>query len=129
MRLAEETTDEARTRCTRGGLTRRQRTGAHMLNGNARDDRPPIGGGVDFTLMYASHDAFTRDLQRLAAAAGAGQTADPAVKAGWAMFTKQLWAPKYRRIPVGRSRQLLRSSGSDSVPAQVRGGRVWSTCR
>ena len=46
-----------------------------MLNGNARDDRPPIGGGVDFTLMYAAHDAFNRDLQRLAAAAREGHPA------------------------------------------------------
>ena len=40
-------------------------------------------------MMYAAHDAFTGDLQLLAAATGAGQTADPAVDAGWAMFKEQ----------------------------------------
>src|SRR6266852_3493723 len=45
-----------------------------MLNDNTRGDRIP----------------FTRDLKRLTAAVEAGQTADPAVRAGWAMFKKQL---------------------------------------
>jgi iron-sulfur cluster repair protein YtfE (RIC family) len=40
--------------------------------------------------MYAAHDAFHRDLRRLAAAVEAGQTADPAVRAGWATFKNQL---------------------------------------
>src|SRR5258708_3725177 len=40
--------------------------------------------------MYAAHDAFSRDLRRLAAAAQAGRTADPAVRAGWATFKNQL---------------------------------------
>jgi hypothetical protein len=46
--------------------------------------RRPLQGTVDFTLMYAVHDAFHRDLRRLTAAVEAGQTADPAVRAGWA---------------------------------------------
>jgi hypothetical protein len=45
---------------------------------------------VDFTLMYAVHDAFHRDLRYLTAAVEAGQTADPAVRAGWATFKNQL---------------------------------------
>jgi iron-sulfur cluster repair protein YtfE (RIC family) len=61
-----------------------------MLNDNTRGDRIPLTGKVDFTMMYAAHDAFTRDLKRLTAAVEAGQTADPAVRAGWAMFKKQL---------------------------------------
>lgn len=61
-----------------------------MLNGNAWGDRIPLAGQVDFTMMYAAHDAFTRDLQRLTAAVEAGQIADPAVRTGWAMFKKQL---------------------------------------
>jgi len=52
--------------------------------------RRPLQGTVDFTFMYAAHDAFHRDLRRLAAAAEAGWTADPAVRAGWATFKNQL---------------------------------------
>lgn len=51
---------------------------------------PRLAGKVDFTFMYAAHDAFSRDLQRLAVAVGAGRTADPAVRTGWATFKKQL---------------------------------------
>jgi hypothetical protein len=52
--------------------------------------RRPLQGRVDFTFMCAAHDAFHRDLRRLAAAVEAGQTADPAVRAGWATFKNQL---------------------------------------
>jgi len=52
--------------------------------------RRPLQGKVDFTLMYAAHDAFHRDLRCLTAAVEAGQTADPAVRAGWATFKNQL---------------------------------------
>jgi hypothetical protein len=51
---------------------------------------PRPAGKVDFTFMYAAHDAFNRDLRRLAAAAGSGRTADPAVRTGWATFKNQL---------------------------------------
>jgi hypothetical protein len=44
--------------------------------------RRPAGGAVDFTVMYAAHDAFQRDLDRLTAAARAARTTDPAVRAG-----------------------------------------------
>jgi hypothetical protein len=47
-------------------------------------------GKVDFILMYAFHDAFRRDLQRLGDAAASGRTAAPAVSAGWATLKKQL---------------------------------------
>jgi iron-sulfur cluster repair protein YtfE (RIC family) len=50
----------------------------------------PLQGKVDFTLMYAAHDAFRRDLRCLTAAAEAGQTADPAVRTSWATFKNQL---------------------------------------
>ena len=40
--------------------------------------------------MYAGHDAFNRDLRRLTAAAKAGRTSDPALRAGWETFKKQL---------------------------------------
>ena len=52
--------------------------------------RRPLQGKVDFTLMYAVHDAFHRDLRFLTAAVEAGRTADPAVRAGWATFKNQL---------------------------------------
>jgi iron-sulfur cluster repair protein YtfE (RIC family) len=52
--------------------------------------RRPLQGKVDFTLMYAVHDAFHRDLRYLATAVEADQTADPAVRAGWATFKNQL---------------------------------------
>jgi iron-sulfur cluster repair protein YtfE (RIC family) len=52
--------------------------------------RRPLQGKVDFTLMYAVHDAFRRDLRCLTAAVEVGQTADPAVRAGWATFKNQL---------------------------------------
>ncbi len=61
-------------------------TGQHIPPG--RHPRP--AGKVDFTFMYAAHDAFNRDLLRLAAAVEAGRTADPAVRTGWATFKNQL---------------------------------------
>lgn len=61
-------------------------TGQHIPP--RRHPRP--AGKVDFTFMYAAHDAFNRDLRRLAAAAGSGRTADPAVRTGWATFRNQL---------------------------------------
>ena len=50
----------------------------------------PAPGPVDFTVMYAAHDAFYRDLVRLAEAARSGRTAHPAVRAGWTTFRNQL---------------------------------------
>ena len=61
-------------------------TGQHIPPGR----RPRPAGKVDFTFMYAAHDAFTRDLLRLAAAVEGGRTADPAVRTGWATFKNQL---------------------------------------
>jgi len=52
--------------------------------------RPPLQGKVDFTFMYAAHDAFHRDLRCLTAAVEAGQTEDPAVRTSWATFKNQL---------------------------------------
>jgi len=52
--------------------------------------RPRPAGRVDFTFMYAAHDAFTRDLRRLADAVQVGRTAEAAVRAGWATFKNQL---------------------------------------
>lgn len=61
-------------------------TGQHLEPGR----RPRLAGEVDFTFMYAAHDAFHRDLRRLVAAVDAGHSADPAVRAGWTTFKNQL---------------------------------------
>jgi iron-sulfur cluster repair protein YtfE (RIC family) len=45
---------------------------------------------IDFAIMYATHDAFRRDLDRLSAAAAAGTTGTDEVRAGWENFKHQL---------------------------------------
>ena len=51
-------------------------------------------GDADLTIMIAAHDAFRRDLTRLARAAAAADLSDPArrrsVNAGWELFKRQL---------------------------------------
>lgn len=67
---------------------------------------------INFAVMYATHDAFRRDLDRLAAAVTAGRAASPEVRAGWENFKRQLhvhhtvedaelW-PRLERAVVGR---------------------------
>lgn len=71
---------------------------------------------IDFTPMYASHDAFRRDLERLAQAVAEGRAHTPGVRAGWENFTHQLhihhtaedsdlW-PRVRERVAGRAREL-----------------------
>ena len=71
--------------------------------------RPRPEDTVDFTLMYAAHDAFRRDLQCLTAAVEADQAAAPAVRTSWATFKNQLhvhhtaedtwlWPPLRQRV-------------------------------
>jgi Hemerythrin HHE cation binding domain len=57
---------------------------------NAWDERTPLSGTVDFTMMYIAHDAFARDLRRLASATERGHAWTPDALAAWAMFEKQL---------------------------------------
>ncbi|MEU1150900.1 hemerythrin domain-containing protein [Streptomyces sp. NPDC005863] len=45
---------------------------------------------IDFAVMYATHDAFRRDLERLAAAVASGRAGTPQVRAGWENFKRQL---------------------------------------
>ncbi|WP_207944433.1 hemerythrin domain-containing protein [Actinomadura rubrisoli] len=45
---------------------------------------------VDMTMMYAVHDAFQRDLDRLTAMAEGGVASGPAVQAGWDRFKRFL---------------------------------------
>jgi hypothetical protein len=51
-------------------------------------------GNADLTIMLAAHDAFRRDLTRLARTTGSANLADPArrqsVAAGWDLFKRQL---------------------------------------
>lgn len=71
---------------------------------------------IDLTVMYAAHDAFRRDLERLGKAAADGTAGTPAVRAGWANFTRQLhihhtaedsdlW-PRVERRAEGRPRDI-----------------------
>lgn len=71
---------------------------------------------IDFTPMYASHDAFRRDLERLAAAVAEGRAHTGPVRAGWENFKHQLhihhtaedsdlW-PRSRTRAAGRPRDL-----------------------
>ncbi|MGW1798539.1 hemerythrin domain-containing protein [Streptomyces sp. NPDC001984] len=71
---------------------------------------------IDFTGMYASHDAFRRDLARLADAVTDGRAGTEQVRAGWENFKRQLhihhttedtdlW-PRVRERAVGRPRDL-----------------------
>jgi len=73
-------------------------------------------GAIDFLEMYATHDAFRRDLDRLVAASDDGQTTSPQVRAGWANFKTQLhihhtvedadlW-PRVRKAVAGRDDDL-----------------------
>jgi len=52
--------------------------------------RTPIIGRVDFTMMYAAHDAFSRDLRRLTEACAAGEAMSAPVRACWVTFKNQL---------------------------------------
>ncbi|MEV6103611.1 hemerythrin domain-containing protein [Streptomyces sp. NPDC051940] len=45
---------------------------------------------IDFTMMYVTHDAFRRDLDRLLSAALTGTAYTPRVRAGWENFRAQL---------------------------------------
>jgi hypothetical protein len=54
------------------------------------EQRRAVNGSVDFTMMYVAHDAFTRDLGRVAAACARGAAFAERTRAGWSMFAKQL---------------------------------------
>jgi hypothetical protein len=56
------------------------------------EQRRIVGGRTDFTMMYVAHDAFTRDVNRFAAACERDDPFTPNTRAGWAMFAGQLHA-------------------------------------
>jgi iron-sulfur cluster repair protein YtfE (RIC family) len=93
------------------------------------DPADRTGKAIDFTMMYATHDAFRRDLGRFTAAAAAG-TADAAgVRAGWENFKSQLllhhsvedtrlW-PRVRRAAAGRPEGLVLLDEMEAEHAQI----------
>ncbi|MDG4862214.1 hemerythrin domain-containing protein [Streptomyces sp. T-3] len=71
---------------------------------------------IDLTNMYATHQAFRRDLERFAGAAVVGHATARGVRAGWENFKRQLeihhqvedaelW-PRLRRAAAGRPSDL-----------------------
>ena len=52
--------------------------------------RREIGGEVDFTMMYAAHDAFSRHLEWIAAALESNGAVSRAVGQRWSLFDHQL---------------------------------------
>lgn len=86
-------------------------------------------GRIDFTVMYATHDAFRRDLDRLEAAAAAGTVGTPEVFAGWENFKTQLhihhsvedaylW-PRLRRAASGRPAHLTMLDEMEAEHARI----------
>jgi hemerythrin HHE cation binding domain-containing protein len=84
---------------------------------------------IDFTMMYATHDAFRRDLDRLVAASAAGAARTAEVRAGWENFKAQLtlhhtvedtelW-PRVHRAVVGQQRDLALLEAMESEHAQI----------
>ncbi|MDT3399243.1 hemerythrin domain-containing protein [Streptomyces sp. B1866] len=51
---------------------------------------PQLAGAVDFTMMFAAHDAFTRHLRRLRHACGHDRILTPRGMDSWRGFTRQL---------------------------------------
>ncbi|MBO0817306.1 MAG: hemerythrin domain-containing protein [Actinobacteria bacterium] len=94
-----------------------------------KDTAGRVGGAIDFTMMYATHDAFRRDLGRFSAAAAAGTAGAPGVRAGWENFKAQLllhhsvedthlW-PRVRGAAAGRPGGLELLGEMEAEHAQV----------
>lgn len=84
---------------------------------------------IDFTVMYATHDAFERDLNRLGRAAAAGRSDSPYVRAGWENFKTQilihhgvedayLW-PRLRRAVANRPADLTLLEEMEAEHARI----------
>jgi iron-sulfur cluster repair protein YtfE (RIC family) len=113
--------------------------GVPMTTSDTR--RRPLRGKVDFSLMYAVHHAFHRDLRYLIAAVEADQTADPAVRAGWATFKNQLhvhhtaedtslWPPLRQKVTRPDQMAVLDAMEAehariDPLPARLLYRAVW----
>ncbi|MBO0806901.1 MAG: hemerythrin domain-containing protein [Actinobacteria bacterium] len=94
-----------------------------------KDTGGRAGEAIDFTMMYATHDAFRRDLGRFSAAAAAGMAGAPGVRAGWQNFKAQLllhhsvedthlW-PRVRRTAAGRPGGLELLAEMEAEHAQI----------
>jgi len=84
---------------------------------------------LDFTMMYATHRAFRRDLDRLVAAAEDGKAGTPGCRHGWETFKDQLlvhhsvedahlW-PALRNLVEGQSRDLALLDEMEAEHAQL----------
>jgi iron-sulfur cluster repair protein YtfE (RIC family) len=84
---------------------------------------------IDFTMMYATHDAFHRDLDRFTVASAAGTADAPGVHAGWENFKAQLllhhsvedsdlW-PRVRRAAAGRPSSLALLDEMEAEHARI----------
>jgi hypothetical protein len=115
----------------------------------AKDTTDRTGEAIDFTMMHATHDAFRRDLARLAAASAAGTAHAPGVRAGWENFNAQLllhhsvedtdlW-PRVRRAAAGRpaGHALLEEMAAEhaqidpllaAAPGVSRSTLLWHPC-
>jgi hypothetical protein len=94
-----------------------------------KDTADRTGNAIDFTMMYVTHDAFCRDLGRLAAAEAAGTANAPGVRAGWENFKAQLllhhsvedtnlW-PRVRHASAGRPAGLALLDDMVAEHAQI----------
>lgn len=61
-----------------------------MDNLTAWSDRAELVGTVDFTMMFAAHDAFSRDVARMLDACDKGRTFTPQTTAAWKRFKRFL---------------------------------------
>jgi hypothetical protein len=109
-------------------------TNRHELERGNREeisqDRPEVSDDpIDFTGMYATHDAFRRDLDRLVAAADVGKGSATEVRGGWTNFKAQLlvhhsvedahlW-PTLRRAVADRPRDLALTEDMVAEHAQL----------
>lgn len=76
--------------------------------------RTRLTGQVDFTMMYIAHDAFARDLRRIASACSRGEYDSPAVASTWSLFKDQLHV-HHRAEDVALWPQLRKASRSPGV--------------
>jgi len=89
-----------------------------MPNRNADGGQTPLTGRVDFTMRYVAHDVFTRDLQRLTSAAGAGQATSPVIQAGGAMLEDTSLWPVLRQ-KVSRPDHVAVIDGMEAEHARI----------